>query len=495
MSFPSDDPLSQSQGRPQDETQPMDDDSVAVSYRAYRRSLRDIDSDGDSSMSSASAPPPPSPAPSAAPAAAPAVGKGSKRKRGREESRSKNYMGTLFFTVDPTPAQYQEFCDLFAAHVQRMDHYRGVSFQMERAASTGRLHIQWNILFKEKVGFSKLKADLEQYGKSPHIEVTARPEDAWNYTAKDETRVCGPFRHGQGPLKSGTRTDLVTFVHDCKALSDGKTTIDDKKMEEFEMKHLGVQAKYPRFYEKYVGKYETQRNWKTTTLVFWGEPGTGKTRFAHFLFAEFFRRNPATRPEVYSQASYPPSRTSHISWFYGYDQHDCVLFDEYVGQYSVETYKQLTGDTPFKVKIGNGQSERQWLPSLLINCSNADPDSWYGLRLDVRRRFDAVLKFDYHPDFPCDPSKGRDYALEVVRHAFITIDAPEVNRQHFVDQWAAFQASIPSPRPSSSPPVLPLVSPTDPPRLAPSPIVIPTSPVVLIGTAPAPDSIDLTQDE
>lgn len=365
-----------------------------------------------------------------------------KRKRPSEECRAKNFMGTLYFKEDPPADAYEQACQLFIEHVKSFSQYRGLSFQMEKAPTTGRLHLQWNILFKDKVSFTKLKTDLEVYGKSPHIEVTARPMDAWDYTSKSETRVCGPFQDGEGPKKSGQRTDLVGFVEDCKALAGFG---DDKKSEEFEMKHLGVQAKYPRFYEKYVGKYEPKRSWKTRTFVFWGEPGTGKTRFAHYLFQKMaFAASDEVKKDVYSASSYPPSRSGHIAWFVGYDQHRFVLFDEYEGQYPLSLFKELTGDMMFRVKIGNGQSERQWVPLLLIICSNSDPKTWYGLRNDVFRRLDAVVHFDYSPDYPLDPSRGQDYALDVVRHSRIVAESSELS-DSVVEAFKDFQSSVPAP--------------------------------------------------
>lgn len=275
-------------------------------------------------------------------------------------------------------------------------------------------------------------------------------------------------------MKSGQRTDLVGFVADCKALAVAPS---EEATEQFEMKHLGIQAKYPRFYEKYIGKYERKREWKTRVIVLWGEPGTGKTRFAYYMFEQFAKRNQETKQEVYNMTSYPVSRNSHIAWFVGYDQHKLCLFDEYEGQYGLSLFKELTGDMPCKVKIGNGQSERQWVPDLLVICSNSDPVSWYGTRNDVLRRFSAVVHVDYHPDYPLDTSKGPAYALDVVRHSFISIDSAEYGRS-IADEWAAFQAQVPV-----------IMSDVSPPSPAPILAVKPESPI-LIGSQASPIVLD-----
>jgi len=361
-----------------------------------------------------------------------------KRKR-LSESRAKNYSGTLFFPVRLEESEYAETCKLFGEFVEKMSQFRGVSWQMEKAPTTGKIHIQWNILFTNPVSFSKLKDDLGQIGVSPHIEVTRNPKAAWDYTAKAESRVCGPFAIGQGPKTPGERTDLTEFVNDCKALG----AADAKALEDFEMKHLPVQAKYPRLYDKYVGRYEQKRVDKTRVLVFWGEPGTGKSRFAHHLFQAF---NDHVHPSGVFKATYPPSRSSHIAWFAGYEQHALALFDEFEGQFPLSLMKDLTGDLECKVKVGNGQNERQWNVELLVICSNSNPESWYGVRNDVFRRFDMVLHFDYHPDYPLNVSKGQAYELDVVRHSVITVEQcklDEDGRVGLLREFSSFQAAVP----------------------------------------------------
>lgn len=370
-------------------------------------------------------------------ASAPAEERKSKRKRPSEECRSKNFMGTLYFLEDPPADAYEQACSLFSTHVQSFSQFRGLSFQLEKAPTTGRLHLQWNILFKDKVSFTKLKTDLERYGKSPHIEVTAKPQEAWDYTSKAETRVCGPFHVGQGPMKSGARTDLVTFVNDCKEMVP-----DPSKTEEFEMKHLMVEARYPKLYNKYVAKYESQRTWKTVVVVLWGAAGTGKTRFAHYMAERGFPGQP-----VYSVTSYPPSRNSHVAWMYGYDRHYVCLFDEYEGQYPSSLFKQLTGDMPCKVKIGDGAAERQWVPSLLIICSNSNPENWYGVGSEYFRRFTSVVHFDYSPDHPLNVHGDNNHFIDVVRHSVHTV-SPGPHAGEVISMLADFQASLPFPQPS-----------------------------------------------
>lgn len=168
-----------------DPLEALDDPTQALSEEAIERAWAAREARKAERRRAAPSPSPaPLPSAPATPAPEAKAPRVSKRKRGKEESRSKNYMGTLFFVVQPKETEYQDCADLFLRICKKMDHYRGVSFQIERSPETGRLHIQWNLLFKEKVGFSKLKEDLCAFGKAPHIEVTARPEDAWNYTAK-----------------------------------------------------------------------------------------------------------------------------------------------------------------------------------------------------------------------------------------------------------------------------------------------------------------------
>jgi len=361
----------------------------------------------------------------------------SKKRKRVSSAKGKNFTGDAFFPdgMEPPEEAWKPFCQRVQAAFETQAQFRGVAFQLERCPETKRLHIQFNALYKNTVPPSVPKSLLEGLGlKPPHVEFTKDPQASWKYAQKDDTRVHGPYTSGEGPKVSGSRSDLVEFVKDCKTLSSEAAP----DAEEFEMRYLMIQARYPKFYEKFVGKHEPKRVHKTYVVVLWGLPGTGKSRFAQWLFER------AGGP-VY-KASYPPTRTSHIAWFYGYEGQPNVLCDEFEGSYPLSLFKELTGDLECKVKIGNGQSERQWRPSLMVICSNSDPDTWYGIRQDVFRRFDVVAHLDYSSDYPLNLSKGPHYALDVVRNSRMAVTqclAGDSFRDDFLSDFATFQKSVP----------------------------------------------------
>ena len=67
--------------------------------------------------------------------------------------------------------------------------------QRERCPDTKRLHVQAYIGFPDAKTFTK----MQKLFKGAHIEPAKSPLDAWAYCTKEETRVDGPYMHGDPP--------------------------------------------------------------------------------------------------------------------------------------------------------------------------------------------------------------------------------------------------------------------------------------------------------
>ena len=82
-----------------------------------------------------------------------------------------------------------------------------------------------------------------------------------------------------------------------------------------------VFAKYPKLYDNYLAikNGNQQRHWKTEVVVYWGPPGTGKTRRAQFEAGKdaYWLRKPISR--------------NGALWWDGYEGQDVVVIDEFYG--------------------------------------------------------------------------------------------------------------------------------------------------------------------
>src|SRR5690606_2808859 len=145
-----------------------------------------------------------------------------------------------------------------------------------------------------------------------------------------------------------------------------------------------VFARYRHFFHEFVNASAPVRMWKTLTFVFWGAPGTGKSSFARFLHSH--SQDPS---RLYEPSAPPRADSSNIPWFADYQGHRHVLFDEYKGQYAENLFKRLTGDGAYTVRTSSSTPDRHWLAKVLYICSNTDPQSWYGVDLDIDRRIDG----------------------------------------------------------------------------------------------------------
>ncbi len=95
---------------------------------------------------------------------------------------------------------------------------------------------------------------------------------------------------------------------------------------------------------------------KLKCFVFYGPPGTGKTRRAYEQFPMLF-----SKPDG--------------EWFDGYDNQECLLFDDYRGQHALHQLLRWCDGYPFQVPIKGGFKWARW--TTVIFTSNLPMKSWY----------------------------------------------------------------------------------------------------------------------
>lgn len=280
------------------------------------------------------------------------------------------YRSLLFTDYNYTELEGDEYLEFW-----KQLGYKFIVFQLERCPSSGRLHWQGFVQLSKQ----RTRSKLQSIFRGLHCEKRRGTiAEAINYCEKEETRERGPFRDGDIPSQ-GKRTDL----DDVKQLLDsGATEL------EIAENHFGAYCRYYKAFGRYGGLRARPRNEKTHSIVYWGKPGTGKTRTVYDTFG--------------SGAVYDMPRPNGGSfWFDGLipGKHRVLLLDDFYGWLPLHLLLKLMDRYPLQVPIKGGMIE--------FNCeklyitSNKHYDEWYdwsklghNLKQAFIRRIDEILEFE-----------------------------------------------------------------------------------------------------
>jgi len=141
----------------------------------------------------------------------------------------------------------------------------------------------------------------------------------------------------------------------------------------------GTFLKYHSGLAKYAVLAVKGRDWQTECAVWWGPPGSGKSRAAHFLAGG--------KPMFI--VSPPQSKTSGI-WWDGYDGQPYILFDDFYGWHSHNHLLQMIDRYEMRLAIKGGMVQLR--ARVIIITSNVPPKWWYqsGLRALDRRLVEPI---------------------------------------------------------------------------------------------------------
>lgn len=246
-------------------------------------------------------------------------------------------------------------------------------FQEERCPDTNRLHLQGYLKFGKQWSFKQIK---EYWGSTIHIERTrGSPRQASDYCQKSESRVSGPYKHGEEP-KQGKRSDLL----EIQELIEKGTTEKD-----IAQTYFNKWCVYRRSFAQYRSVIQDRRNAKTKVFIFWGDAGTGKTRSVYDYFGY---------DEVYDV----PRPNGNSVWFNGYTGQTCMLVDDFYGWIPLHLMLKLGDRYPLQLPSKGGFVE--FNAKYLVITSNEDWEQWYNwekfsnrLRDAFQRRIDGVVTF------------------------------------------------------------------------------------------------------
>lgn len=236
-------------------------------------------------------------------------------------------------------------------------------------ASTGTPHLQG---YLETTSKRTRRRVSELIGTRAHIEIRrGSQQQAIDYCKKD-----GHFVEYGTKISQGARTDLAEAL---EPLRNGDANLQSWAMEN------------PELYCRYRSGIRDIARWSESTareppivIWLWGEPGTGKSKWAHELSTSFW--------------SYGGD-----GWFDGYDGQEVALFDDYMDDTMEKQHRRITYGLWLKItdryslQVPVKGGFVAWKPRIIIFTSNRPIEQLYyidGLHGAIRRRFRFILRLE-----------------------------------------------------------------------------------------------------
>lgn len=308
------------------------------------------------------------------------------------------------FTQNPEPDQFRINLEtFFQAHTDMIQYICG---QIEIGGNTEHRHFQGYMQLKISKRGTWVKTNLLPVARLAK-QKASRTTSARDYCHKeDDTTVegtfveCGEFldAYAQKGSGAGKRNDIHELRDAIKEEKTERYIIEDDSL-------VVAYAKYQRFHDRTRMLYRPKNHPEGVHVILhFGDPGTGKTR-------NVFNRY----PDVFE---IPISNGT--MWMDGYDGHEEVLFDDFLGAAS-----KLPLDTTLKffdryvrsVPIKGGHT---WYRPKVINITtNYHPRAWYEYASRepsweaLCRRFHEIWVYETDKDayevIPADFLEDREY--------------------------------------------------------------------------------------
>lgn len=308
-------------------------------------------------------------------------------------------------------------------------------YQIERAPTTGQLHVQGLICFSSPRRLAAIKTLV---GNNPHCEACKSVSGSITYCSKAETRVAGPWTHGDPPAEKGKKICLADLYADIKSHKRTAEMLEANP----DVARYEKALKFMKFNVE-EGLSDRQKQ-GVKTYVFWGATDLGKTYSAINLFC------PTGDYYILGKAD-----KQATLWFDGYDGQRTLIIDDFSSDVcSLEYLKRVLDVYKLNVPIKGGFAWAQW--TQVIITSNYSPLHWFhgamGQAVDT------------------DPLKRRIYEIRhfTARGKYVkeSFEGEPIGSETDVEAPATASATATSPPPSPLP-ASPAVVPQTPDNLMP----------------------------
>lgn len=239
--------------------------------------------------------------------------------------------------------------------------FRYCVYQLERAPTTGRLHLQGFIQLYRNQGLAYVKKLLKS--DDAHLEPARNVAAAIDYCKKEESRVFGPWEIGSAPVLPGQRTDLESFVDAARTGLPFRDLI---------VSHAPVASRSFAWASAIATSFMPDRYFPTHFLHCYGPSGSGKTRIATRMFSEGM---PELAAHVYWK--------DDTKWWDGYNGQEIVVIDDFdhLGpEWSWKYLLSVLDAKPFKVQCKGGY--RSFISKVVYITSLAPMAEWYPTQPD-----------------------------------------------------------------------------------------------------------------
>lgn len=256
--------------------------------------------------------------------------------------------------VSTAAAAPQLLGELFSWHTVPSVKY--LVYQIEKAPTTGKLHCQGLICFKSGRKMNFVKKTL---GNDPHVEICKALGKAIEYCKKEESRILGPWEHGDAPKEKGEKKGMSELYEDIKTGKRASVMLEEDPC-------IARHDRAIKFMKFIVSESTSDRQFTGVTVyVFWGATGLGKT------FAAV--NTMCTDSDYYILE--PPSDGQPL-WFDGYEGQKILIMDDFSSKFcNAEMLKRLLDKYKMKVPIKGGFAWANW--NKVIITSNYAPRHWY----------------------------------------------------------------------------------------------------------------------
>lgn len=251
-------------------------------------------------------------------------------------------------------------------------------FQWEQCPETSRCHIQGYAEFAGGCRWSTFKNKVSD--ETTHIEERrGTAAQASDYCEKEESRFpnTSPSVYGKCSGGQGIRSDLAVATE----LIRSGATLREVALNDM----VGYVRHHRGFTALKTVLAVNRRTWKPHVVVYYGAPGTGKTRrvYDKHGFENVF--------EV------PTPRSGSEVWFDGYVGQEVILVDDFYGWFRWSFLLKFIDRYPQDLPVKGGFTPN--LAKFIYFTSNTGPENWYNYSEKMvfgalLRRVDSVLEMN-----------------------------------------------------------------------------------------------------